>query len=118
VRSARLGSGEAVAFLPDQPAIEDADGRIAEGVLATLADCAAGAAAWSVEGFDPRGRAATVSLHLTCDVAPRGEAVVAVARTPWRSAGLFVSTVVLGGRTSRRAVATGAVTYRIVRPGP
>jgi 1,4-dihydroxy-2-naphthoyl-CoA hydrolase len=117
VKSARLASGEAVAFLPDQPTIDDRDGRVAEGALATLADCAAGAAAWSVGGYDPRGRAATVSMHLTCGVVPRGEEVVAVARTAWRSAGLFVSAVTLGGRDSRRPIATGAVTYRIVRPG-
>ena len=114
---ARLGPGRAAALLPYDPMITDHAGRVHEGALASLVDCAGGASAWSVAGFDPRGRAATVSMHLTFDVTPRDEDVIAVAETSWHAGTLLVNTVTLHGRTSGRAVATGSVTYWIVRPG-
>jgi acyl-coenzyme A thioesterase PaaI-like protein len=117
VRVARLGPGRAAALLPYDPTITDHAGRVHEGALASLVDCAGGASAWSVAGFDPRGRAATVSMHLTFDVTPRDEDVIAVAETSWQAGTLLVNTVTLHGRTSGRAVATGSVTYWIVRPG-
>jgi uncharacterized protein (TIGR00369 family) len=117
VRVARLGPGRAAALLPHDPTTTDHTGRVHEGALASLVDCAGGASAWSVAGFDPRGRAATVSMHLTFDVTPRDEDVVAMAETSWHAGTLLVNTVTLHGRTSGRAVATGSVTYRIVRPG-
>ena len=116
ILSARLAPGHAVAVLPCQPAIGDGHGRIHEGALATLVDCVGGASAWSVGGFDPRGRAATVSMHLTYDPAPADGDVIATARTPWQSAGFLMNSVALAGRTSGRPVAAGAVTYRITRP--
>jgi uncharacterized protein (TIGR00369 family) len=118
VRVARLGPGRAAALLPYDPATTDHAGRVHEGALASLVDCAGGASAWSVAGFDPRGRAATVSMHLTFDVPPRDEDVIAVAETSWHAGTLLVNTVTLHGRTSGRAFATGSVTYQIVRPGP
>jgi len=113
VRMADLGRGHAVALLPDQPAILAADGRVHEGAIATLVDCAGGASAWSVVGFDPSRRAATVGMHLVFDPAVAGEDLVAEARTPWRSGGILVNAVTVTGRTSGRPVATGSVTYRI-----
>jgi uncharacterized protein (TIGR00369 family) len=114
VRSARLGRGEAFAVLPAQDDVADHAGRVHGGALAALADCACGASAWSVAGFDPLGRAATVAMHLGYDVSARGEDVLALATTPWRGDGMLVNTVTLVGRTSGRPLATGTVTYRIV----
>lgn len=116
VRVARLGAGHAVALLPHQPALAARDGGVHEGALAALADCAGGASAWSVGGFDARGRAATIGMHLTYDVQTRGEDVVAVASTPWCAEDILLNAVTLWGRDSGRALATGSVTYRIVRP--
>jgi acyl-CoA thioesterase len=116
VMSARLAPGHAVMVLPARPDLADADGTVHEGALAALVDCAGGAAAWSVDGFDPRGRAATIGMHLCYDRTPRDEDVVVDARTSWRAAGIFLNTVTLTARTSGRPVATGSVTYRIVRP--
>jgi acyl-CoA thioesterase len=116
VLSATLAPGHAVLVLPARPDLTDADGAVHEGALAALVDCAGGAAAWSVDGYDPRGRAATIGMHLCYDRTPRDEDVVVEARTSWRAAGIFLNTVTLTARRSGRAVATGSVTYRIVRP--
>lgn len=116
VRVARLGPGRSAALLPHDAATTDHAGRVHEGALASLVDCAGGASAWSVAGFDPRGRAATVSMHLNFDVTTRDEDVIARAETSWHAGSLLVNTVTLHGRISGRAVATGSVTYRIVRP--
>jgi acyl-coenzyme A thioesterase PaaI-like protein len=102
--------------LPARADLADVDGTMHEGALAALVDCAGGAAAWSVDGYDPRGRAATIGMHLCYDRTPRDEDVVVEARTSWRAAGIFLNTVTLTARTSGRPVATGSVTYRIVRP--
>jgi uncharacterized protein (TIGR00369 family) len=116
VRVARTGPGAASALLPYDEAVTDHAGRVHEGALTALVDCAGGASAWSVAGFDPRGRAATVSMHLAFDVTTRDEDVIARAETPWRAGAVLVNTVTLHGRTSGRALGIGAVTYRIVRP--
>jgi len=116
VLNAPLAPGHAVMVLPTRADLADADGAMHEGALAALVDCAGGAAAWSIDGFDPRGRAATIGMHLSFDRTPADEDVVVEARTSWRAAGIFLNTVVLTGRTSGRAVAAGSVTYRIVRP--
>jgi uncharacterized protein (TIGR00369 family) len=118
VLTASLAPGHAVLVLPVRPDLCDADGAMHEGALASLVDSAGGAAAWSVDGFDPRGRAATIGMHLCYDRAPVGEDVVVEARTSWRAAGIFLNTVTLTARTSGRPVATGSVTYQIVRPAP
>jgi uncharacterized protein (TIGR00369 family) len=121
--TARLGTliasiepGHAVLVLPPKADLLDAGGRMHEGALAALVDSAGGAAAWSVHGFDPQGRAATIGMHLCYDRTPSDEDVVVEARTTWRAASVFLNTVTLTGRRSGRAVATGSVTYRIARP--
>jgi len=116
VLTASLAPGYAVLVLPARAELCDAAGAMHEGALASLVDSAGGAASWSVDGFDARGRAATIGMHLCYDRAPAGEDVVVEARTSWRAAGIFLNTVMLTARTSGRPVATGSVTYRIVRP--
>jgi uncharacterized protein (TIGR00369 family) len=116
VRVAQLGPGRSVAVLPAQEALADANGRVHEGALAALVDCAGGAAAWSIDGCDPRAHAATIGMHLGFGVTTRGEDVVATASTAWQSGGIFVNTVTLSGRHSGLSVGTGSVTYRIARP--
>jgi uncharacterized protein (TIGR00369 family) len=116
VASAPLGRGHAMALLPHDGAILDGDGTVHEGAIAALVDCAGGAASWSVDGFDPSGRAATIGMHLCFDVGTRGENVAAEARTSWHGDGVYVSSITVAGRTSGRAIASGSVTYRIVKP--
>jgi acyl-coenzyme A thioesterase PaaI-like protein len=116
IASASYGDRNVVAILPWQSAIADHRGRVHEGAIATLVDAAGGAAAWAVEGFDARGRAATIAMHLTCGASVRGEDVVATARSPWRTGDIFAIPVDLLARTSGRPVATASVVYRIVRP--
>ena len=118
VQAARAAPGRAVMVLPARSELADVDGCVHEGALAALVDCAGGAAAWSVDGFDPRGRAATVGMHLCFDRTPAREDVVVEACTSWRAAGIFLNTVTLTGRESGRPVATGSVTYRIARSEP
>jgi uncharacterized protein (TIGR00369 family) len=118
VMTASIAPGQAVLVLPSRADLLDVTGGLHEGALAALVDCAGGAAAWSIDGFDPRGRAATIGMHLCYDRMPPGEDVVVEARTTWRAAGIFLNTVTLTARTSGWPVATGSVTYRIVRPEP
>jgi uncharacterized protein (TIGR00369 family) len=115
VMNATIGHGHAVLVLPARADLADDHGGVHEGALAALVDCAGGAAAWSIDGFDPSGRAATIGMHLCYDRTPTDEDVVVEARTSWRAAGIFLNTVALTGRTSGRPVAAGSVTYRIVR---
>jgi len=116
VASAQLERGHALSLLPFDDALRAADGTVHEGAIAALVDCAGGAAAWSIDGFDPAGRAATIGMHLCFDVGTRDEDVVAEAETSWSSDGVYVSAVTVAGRRSGRAIAAGTVTYRIVRP--
>lgn len=115
VASAQLGRGHAVSLLPLADAILGDDGTIHEGAIAALVDCAGGAAAWSIDGFDPARRAATIGMHLCFDVGTRGEDVLAEAITSWDSDGVYVSSITVAGRDSGRAIAAGSVTYRIVQ---
>lgn len=117
VASARLGRGHSIALLPLADAILAEDGTVHEGAITALVDCAGGAAAWSIDGFDPAFRAATIGMHLCFDVGTSGEDVAAEARTSWNSDGIYVSSVLVAGRTSGRAVASGSVTYRIAARG-
>ncbi|HZR80880.1 MAG TPA: hotdog domain-containing protein [Candidatus Binatia bacterium] len=116
ITSARVEGSGVVAALPWQDDLADHRGRVHEGALATLVDAAGGAAAWAVEGFDERGRAATIAMHLGFGASTRDEGVIALARAPWRTGEIFVIAVDLFGRASGRSLATGTVTYRIVRP--
>lgn len=116
VASAQIARGHALSLLPHEDAILTEDGTVHEGAIAALVDCAGGAAAWSIDGFDPEGRAATIGMHVCFDVGTRDEDVVAEAETSWSSDGVYVSSVTVAGRRSGRALAAGTVTYRIVRP--
>jgi uncharacterized protein (TIGR00369 family) len=117
IASARYsGGGHVVAVLPWQGLLADADGCVHEGAMATLVDAAGGAAAWAVEGWDARGRAATIAMHLTFGTSTRDEDVVALARPAWRTGEVFSIPVDLLSRTSGEPLATASVTYRIVRP--
>ena len=116
VQNALLAPGHAVLVLPNRPEIADVGDAIHEGALAAMVDAAGGAASWSVDGFDPRGRAATIGMHLCFDAIPAGEDIVVEARTSWRAGGIFLNTVMLTARSTGHPVATGSVTYRIVRP--
>lgn len=116
VASAPLGRGHAIALLPLHDQTRDHDGTVHEGAIAALVDCAGGAASWSVDGFDPEGRAATIGMHLCFDVGTRGENVAAEAVTTWHGEGVYVSSLTVAGRSSGRAIASGSVTYRIVKP--
>jgi len=116
VASVHLGRGHAMALLPLQEQTRDAAGTVHEGAIAALVDCAGGAASWSVDGFDPSGRAATIGMHLCFDVGTRDENVAAEAVTTWHGEGVYVNSLTVAGRTSGRAIASGSVTYRIVRP--
>lgn len=115
VASAQLARGHAMSLLPLQDGILADDGTVHEGAIAALVDCAGGAASWSIDGFDPDGRAATIGMHLCFDVGTRGEDVAAEAVTSWNSDGVYVSSVTVAGRASGRAIASGSVTYRIVK---
>ena len=116
VASAPLGRGHAMALLPLHDQTRDHDGTVHEGAIAALVDCAGGAASWSVDGFDPEGRAATIGMHLCFDVGTRGENVAAEAVTTWHGEGVYVNSLTVAGRVSGRAIASGSVTYRIVKP--
>src|SRR5262249_62214648 len=118
VCAARLAAGRAAAALPDQPALAGDHGRVHEGALAALVDCAAGAAAWSTVGGRAHGRAATVAMHLAFDLTTSGEEVVALATTAWRSGNVVVNDVHVAGRGSGRPVATGSGTLLIAPAGP
>jgi uncharacterized protein (TIGR00369 family) len=118
IRVSREVSGDVLAVLPDQAATADREGRIDTGALATLMDCAGGAAAWSAFGRERRGRASTVALHLACGMYPRGQDVVAQARSSLASPPIFVNEMVLRATGSGRIFAAGSVTYRIVTRDP
>jgi len=115
VASAQLGRGHALSLLPLCDALLADDGTVHEGAVAALVDCAGGAAAWSIDGFDPDGRAATIGMHLCFDVGTRGEDVAAEAINSWNSDGVYVNSILVAGRDSGRAIASGSVTYRIVK---
>jgi acyl-coenzyme A thioesterase PaaI-like protein len=115
VASAQLGRGHALSLLPLCDAILADDGTVHEGAVAALVDCAGGAAAWSIDGFDPDGRAATIGMHLCFDVGTAGEDIAAEATNTWNSDGVYVNSVLVAGRASGRAIASGSVTYRIVK---
>jgi uncharacterized protein (TIGR00369 family) len=113
VVSTQLGRGRAVSLLPCSGDLLADDGSVHEGALAALVDCAGGAASWSIDGFTPHGRAATIGMHLCFDAGTRDEDVLAEAVTSWCSGGVYVNSVTVAGRTSGRAIASGSVTYRI-----
>jgi 1,4-dihydroxy-2-naphthoyl-CoA hydrolase len=116
VHTTTVAPGHAISVLPYDERFSDGRGRAHDGALTTLIDCAGGASGWSLTGFDPGGRAATVAMHLASDPPPAGEDVVAEARTAWSSGGVLVNVVTLAGRTSGARIGAASVTYRIVKP--
>lgn len=112
----RREQAHGVALLPWRDELRDAHGAVHAGALASLVDTAAGAAAWSVVGFEARGRAATVNLHLAVHARARDEDVVGEAHTVAAHDGLFTTAVRLHGRRTRAVVGSGSATYRISVP--
>jgi acyl-coenzyme A thioesterase PaaI-like protein len=72
-------------------------------------------ASWSLAGVDLRYKASTVGIHVNFHGAAR-EDVVAEGRTWRRNDEIFLNQVTASERSSRRVIATGSVTYRIVVP--
>ena len=101
-----------MALTPDRC---DHDGTIHEGALAALIDTTGAMASWSLAGVDLRYKASTVGIHVSYH-GPAREDVVAEARTWRRNDEIFLNQVTASERHSRRTVATGTVTYRIVVP--
>ncbi|MFM8409852.1 MAG: hotdog domain-containing protein [Alphaproteobacteria bacterium] len=116
VRSARIPGAGVVALLPWQDLLADEAGQVHAGAIATLVDAAGGASAWTAGGFDPRGRASTIAMHMTVARAPAGEDLVAIAQPPWRTGELFSIAVEVATRDRAEPVAWGSVVYRVVRP--
>ncbi len=116
VRSARIPGAGVVALLPWQDLLADEAGQVHAGAIATLVDAAGGASAWTAGGFDPRGRASTIAMHLTVARAPAVADLVAIAQPPWRTGDLFSIAVEVATREHALPVAWGSVVYRVVRP--
>lgn len=112
----RRDAAYGVALLPWSPDLADARGTVHAGALASLVDTAAGAAAWAVVGFDRRGRAATVNMHLTLHAPAHGEDVVGEAHAIAAHDGLFTTAVRLFGRRTGAVVGSGSAIYRISLP--
>ncbi len=88
--------------------------RVGQRRLAALIDTAGSMVSWSITGLDFTFKASTVGIHVNYHAPVYREDVVAYARTRRRNNKIFLNEVILGGRASRRVVATGSVTYRIV----
>jgi uncharacterized protein (TIGR00369 family) len=112
---ARMTGGHAVLHMPATPDKTDHDGAVHEGALAALIDTTGAMASWSLAGVDLRYKASTVGIHVSYH-GPARDDVVAEARTWRRNDEIFLNQVTASERGSRRVVATGAVTYRIVVP--
>lgn len=117
VSSASLPTGGVVALLPWRESLADEGGAVHAGAVATLVDAAGGASAWTRGGFDPRGRAATIAMHLSIGAGARGADLLAIARAPSGSGGIFAIGVDVLRRDDGAAVAAGSVVYRVSRPG-
>jgi len=111
----RMHDGHALLRMPVTPDKVDHEGAIHEGALAALIDTTGAMASWSVVGVNLRYKASTVGIHVSYH-APAREDVVAEARTWRRNDEIFLNQVTASERDSRRVVATGSVTYRIVVP--
>jgi uncharacterized protein (TIGR00369 family) len=115
MRIARMADGHSVLHMPSTPDKSDHDGAVHEGALAALLDTTGAMASWSLAGVDLRYKASTVGIHVNYH-GPAREDVVAEGRTWRRNDEIFLNQVTASERTSRRVVATGTVTYRIVVP--
>jgi uncharacterized protein (TIGR00369 family) len=115
MRIERMKDGHSLLRMPLSAEKCDHDGAIHEGALAALADTTGAMASWSLAGVDLRYKASTVGVHVSFH-APAREDVVAEAHTGRRNDEIFLNQVTVSEAASRRVVATGAVTYRIVVP--
>jgi uncharacterized protein (TIGR00369 family) len=110
----RMRDGHAVIDMPFAPEKTDGGGALHEGALAALLDTTGAMASWSITGIDFRYKASTVAIHASFHAPAAGEDVVAEARTWRRNDEIFLNQVTVSGAASRRVLATGSVTYRIV----
>jgi uncharacterized protein (TIGR00369 family) len=110
------GPGRGAAFLARRDDLLDEHGSLHEGAVASLVDSAGGVAAWAVDGFDPRGRSWTVGMHLHFHGPDRRESLVAHAQTVGRHHGLHFGALTILGHDSGRVLASGTITFQIVRP--
>jgi uncharacterized protein (TIGR00369 family) len=110
----RMRDGHAVIDMPLTPDKTDGAEAIHEGALAALLDTTGAMASWSITGIDFRYKASTVAIHASFHAPATGEDVVAEARTWRRNDEIFLNQVTVSGASSRRVLATGSVTYRIV----
>jgi uncharacterized protein (TIGR00369 family) len=111
----RMVDGHAVLRMPMTPEKCDEGGAVHEGAVAALIDTTGAMASWSLAGVDLRYKASTVGIHVSYH-GPAREDLVAEGRTWRRNDEIFLNQVVASERRSRRVVATGTVTYRIVVP--
>ena len=93
----------------------DECGQIHTGALASIADLAGTAAAWSLVPRRPGARGATVGLHVSYTSATT-DPVVADAHVQQRSEELFFSTVHVTSAVTGHLVALDEVTYRLLEP--
>jgi len=115
MRIDRMKDGRSLLAMAIGPEKCDESGAIHEGALAALLDTTGAMASWSVVGVNLRWKASTVGIHVTFH-APAREDVVAEGHTWRRKDEILLSQVTVSERGSRRVVATGSVTYRIVVP--
>ena len=115
MRITLMHGGRAIVEMPFRDANADEHGAVHEGAVAALLDTAGAMSAWSVTGVDLRYKASTPAIHASFHAAaPRGEGVVAHARTLSRASESFLNAVTVYGAESGRAIASGSVTYRIL----
>jgi uncharacterized protein (TIGR00369 family) len=93
----------------------DERGQMHAGALASIADLAGTAAAWSLVARRPGARGATVGLHVSY-ASTTTDPVVADAHVQQRSEELFFSTVHITSAITGHLVALGEVTYRLLEP--
>jgi len=93
----------------------DERGYMHPGALASIADLAGTAAAWSLVPHRPEARGATVGMHISY-TSPTTDSVVADAHVRQRSEELFFSTVHVTDATTGQLVTLGEVTYRLLEP--
>jgi len=101
--------------MPCTPAHVDERGQMHEGALASLADIAGTAAAWSLVPNREGARGSTVGMQLSYPH-PTTEPVIADAYVQQRSEELFFSTVHVTEADTGQLVAMGQVSYRLVQP--
>jgi uncharacterized protein (TIGR00369 family) len=111
-----MRDGHAILHMPFTAEKADHGEVMHEGALAALVDTSGAMASWSVTGLDLRYKASTVGIHVNYHTPARREDVVAEARTWRRNDEIFLNRVTVSAGSSRRVVATGSVTYRIVVP--